>query len=90
MLPRFLIADNSQELPEKIFVLHTQTPRFLVASDLDSLDAPQGEKDVYWLDGKPSSDAEIEKLMAEAEEFLFAELDNQDSMYGDDEEEDEE
>ena len=39
-LPKFLVADNS-ELPEKIFILHTEYPRFLLDVETD---------DVEWFD----------------------------------------
>ncbi len=35
MLTRLLLADNSLETPETIFVVHPQTPRFIVEVDLD-------------------------------------------------------
>ena len=34
MLPKFLLADNSQVLPDKIFVVHNEQPRFIVGCDV--------------------------------------------------------
>lgn len=36
-LPKFLIADNS-DLPEKIFILHTEYPRFLLDVETDEVE----------------------------------------------------
>ena len=41
MLPRFLLADNSQEYPETIFIVHNEYPRFIVESDIDDFGANQ-------------------------------------------------
>ena len=78
MLPKFLIADNSQELPNTIFVVHTESPRFIVESDVDDFN---GNQVVHWIDEKPESDVVIEQLMDEAEDFLENEFDNQEDLY---------
>lgn len=36
-LPKFLIADNS-DYPEKIFILHTEYPRFLLDVETDDVE----------------------------------------------------
>jgi len=36
-LPKFLIADNS-EFPEKVFILHTEYPRFLLDVETDDVE----------------------------------------------------
>jgi hypothetical protein len=36
-LPKFLIADNS-DFPEKIFILHTEYPRFLLDVETDEVE----------------------------------------------------
>ena len=36
-LPKFLIADNS-DFPEKIFILHTEYPRFLLDVETDDVE----------------------------------------------------
>ena len=78
MLPKFLIADNSQELPNTIFVVHTESPRFIVESDIDDFNENQI---IHWIDEKPESDAIIEQLLEEAEDFLETEFDNQEDLY---------
>lgn len=78
MLPKFLIADNSQELPNTIFVVHTESPRFIVESDVDDFSQNQL---IHWIDDKPQSDVIIEQLLDEAEDFLENEFDNQEDLY---------
>jgi len=78
MLPRFLIADNSQELPETIFVIHTEEPRFIVESDIEDFNLSQT---VHWIDEKPKKDSLIEDLLADAEDFLNAELESQEDLF---------
>ena len=78
MLPRFLIADNSQELPETIFVLHTEEPRFIVESDIEGFDSNQT---IHWIDEKPKKETVIEDLLADAEEFLNTELESQEDLF---------
>ena len=46
MLPKFLLADNSQECPDTIYVVHTEEPKFIVESDIE--DFWSNEK-VHWL-----------------------------------------
>ena len=75
MIPKFLLCDNT-ELPEEIFVLHTEYPRFLY--NLDS-------EDVEWFD-----DVEFEKdgdvpqelvdLISQAEAFYQREIDVYEQM----------
>ena len=78
MLPKFLIADNSQELPNTIFVVHTESPRFIVESDVDDFNKNQI---IHWIDEKPESNVVIEQLLDEAEDFLETEFDNQEDLY---------
>ena len=37
MLPKFLVADNT-DMPEAIFILHTEYPRFIVNLENDEVD----------------------------------------------------
>ena len=67
MLPKFLIADNSQELPETIFIVHTDEPRFIVESDIEDFNSNQM---IHWIDKEPTKKNLIEDLLADAEEFL--------------------
>jgi hypothetical protein len=82
MLPRFLLADNSLETPETIFVVHTETPRFIVEADIDDFGSNQV---VHWIDGEPGDEDQIARLIEEAEEFLEKEFENEEFL---DEEED--
>lgn len=77
MLPRFLIADNSQESIDKIFVVHTKVPRCIIECEVDSVDTNQ---EIHWIDAEPSADA-VEMLLEEADKFLFDELENQENLY---------
>jgi hypothetical protein len=80
MLPKFLIADNSQELPEQVFVVHTESPRFIMQFELEDIYSDQV---IYWIDDEPTDEDLISDLTADAEEFLEKELDNQESLYDD-------
>lgn len=69
-LPNFLLADNS-DLPEQIFILHTQYPRFLWDVQHD---------DVEWLDeidetvGEDQLINDIANLLDSAEAFYQREM----------------
>lgn len=82
MLPQFLLADNSQELPDTIFVVHTESPRFIVESDIEDFYVNQ---EIHWIDEAPSED-KIQDLLSQAEAFLIEELDSQDDLYEEDDE----
>jgi len=84
MLPKFLLADNSQEMPDMLYVVHNETPRFIVGSDIEDFAVNQT---IYWIDEKPLDKALIAQLLEEAEEFLEAELENQDNYFEDGEDE---
>jgi len=83
MLPKFLLADNSQEMPDMLYVVHNENPRFIVGSDIEDFSLNQT---IYWIDEKPTDNDLIAQLLEEAEEFLEAELDNQDNYFEDGEE----
>lgn len=78
MLPRFLLADNSQELPDTIFIVHTKKPRCIIESDVDDFNSNQK---IHWLDTEPDNRVEIEDLMDDAEIFYNDELENQEDLY---------
>jgi hypothetical protein len=82
MLPKFLLADNSLETPETIFVVHTETPRFIVESDIDDFWSNQV---IHWIDGEPGDEELISDLVEAAEEFLEKEFENEDFLEDDDE-----
>lgn len=85
MLPKFLLADNSLETPETIFVVHTENPRFIVEADIDDF---WNNQVVHWIDGEPGDEDLIAELIEEAEEFLEREFDNEELL--DEQEDDEE
>lgn len=83
MLPKFLLADNSQEAVDLIFVVHTEKPRCIIQCDVEDFNSNQR---VYWIDEEPLSVDDTEALLEEAEDFFERELENQEELY--DEEED--
>ncbi len=86
MLPKFLFADNSQESPDSIYVVHTQAPRCVIESIID--DDFQENNTIHWLDARPENKKEIEELVILAEKFLDDELDNQEDLFDEESEED--
>lgn len=69
--PKFLIADSS-EFPEKIYILHTDFPRFLLDienEEVEWFDALEEEPDV-------ELETEIADLLEMAYEFFDKEMDS--------------
>ena len=87
MLPKFLLADNSQVLPDKIFVVHNEQPRFIVGCDVEGFTIDQ---EIYWIDDQPASEELINELLEQAEEFMDLELEYEEELYLLDNEEDNE
>lgn len=85
MLPKFLLADNSLEKPETIYVVHNENPRFIVEADIDDFWSNQH---IHWIDGEPGDEELIAELIEEAEEFLEREFENEE-LLGEMEDEDE-
>ena len=85
MLPKFLLADNSQVLPDKLFVIHTEQPRFIVGSDIEGFSIDQ---EIYWIDDEPESEELKADLLEQAEEFMELELENEEELYDQEEEQD--
>ena len=83
MLPRFLLADNSLDTPDTIFVVHTENPRFIVEADIDDF---WNNQEIHWIDGEPGDENLIAQLIEEAEEFLEAEFANEDFLSDEDSE----
>lgn len=83
MLPKFLLADNSQEAPDTIYVVHNENPRFIIESDIDDFWSNQI---IHWIDDEPQNEELVEQLVEDAEEFLEIEF----SQDYDEDEEDEE
>ena len=78
MLPKFLLADNSQVLPDKIFVVHNEQPRFIVGCDVEGFSIDQ---EIYWIDDKPESEELVKELLEQAEEFMDLELEYEEELY---------
>lgn len=78
MLPKFLLADNSQEAPDTIYVVHNEAPRFIVESDIEDFWENQV---IHWIDDDPQNEDFVAELMEEAEEFLEKEFENQENLY---------
>ena len=77
MLPKFLLADNSLETPDTIFVVHTEMPRFIVEADIDGFWSNQN---IHWIDGEPGDEELVAQLVDEAEEFLEKEFENEEFL----------
>ncbi len=79
-LPKFLLADNS-EMPEDLFVVHTEYPRFILNVE---------EEEVEWMD---DLDGEDEETMAneatKVVEMAFTWCDEELAKYDEEDEEDE-
>lgn len=78
MLPKFLIADNSQDAEDIVYVVHTRQPRCIIQCDLDGFYSNQ---QIHWIDDEPQRRDELDALLEEAEEFYETELDNQEELY---------
>lgn len=83
MLPKFLLADNSQETPDTIFVVHTEEPKFIVESDIEDFWSNQ---EIHWLSDTPTDEDVINKLLEETEEYLEAEFESQENLFDEDDE----
>ena len=78
MLPKFLLADNSQVLPDRIFVIHTEQPRFIVGSNIVAFSVDQ---EITWIDDEPASEELKKELLEQAEEFLDLELEYEEELF---------
>jgi len=78
MLPKFLLADNSQVLPDRIFVIHTEQPRFIVGSNIEAFSVDQ---EITWIDDEPASGELKKELLEQAEEFLDLELEYEEELF---------
>lgn len=78
MLPKFLLADNSQELPDTLFIVHTEEPRCIIECDIEDFHENQA---IHWIDKQPKDSSEIEDLLDDAEIFLENELENQEDLF---------
>lgn len=74
MLPKFLLADNSLQAPESIYVVHNENPRFIIESDIDDFWSNQK---IHWIDDEPANEEMVAQLIEEAEEFLEMEFEQE-------------
>ncbi len=70
MLPKFLMADNTDQ-PDAIYIVHTEYPRFVLNLEND---------EVEWFDELEKDDeadleTEMAQLIGQAEEFYQREVD---------------
>ena len=63
-----------------LYVVHNETPRFIVGSDIEDFSVNQK---IYWIDEECADKELVAHLLVEAEEFLEAELENQDTYFED-------
>ncbi len=68
--PKFLIADNS-EFPEKIYILHTDFPRFLLDIETEEIEI----YDEIEEDSETDVETELATLLEEAYAFFDKEMD---------------
>ena len=85
MLPRFLLADNSQDSVDIVYVIHTQHPRCIIRCDLDGFFSRQ---EIFWLDEQPMAPDTVAAILEAAEDFFEKELDNQEDLYDDENDDD--
>lgn len=79
MLPKFLLADNSQNNPDLLYVVHTENPRCIFETKLDQ-DFYENHS-IHWIDPEPENKLIIENIVNQAEKFIEDELDNQERLY---------
>lgn len=75
MLPKFLIADNT-DLPEAIFIVHTEYPRFVLNLENDEVEW----FDALEKDNEVDLDTEVSQLIGQAEEFYQREVERYESQ----------
>ena len=69
-LPKFLIADNSAT-PDKIFILHTEYPRFLLDIETDEV---EWFEDLSEEEEGEEFDTEVANLIEQALDFYDSEM----------------
>ncbi len=79
MLPKFLIADNSQQVPENIYVVHTEAPRCIFECNVEE-DFFENHI-IHWIDEKPADSQLTADLTQEAGKFLDMELEAQEDLF---------
>ncbi|MFY8187179.1 MAG: hypothetical protein ACOVLC_04400 [Flavobacterium sp.] len=82
-LPKFVLADNT-DLPEDIFVIHLDFPRFIINMANDEIELLEEIDEAE----EAEVSEELEKLIVAAGEFYDREMDRYDGEEEEDEEED--
>jgi len=77
MIPKFLMADNSQDNPDRLYVVHTENPKFIIGFNIEDFNQDQ---ELMWIDNEPDEKTAIE-LLGQANDFIEAELENQDDLF---------
>lgn len=81
MLPKFLIADNSQESTEFVYVVNNDNPRYIIESHISDFNYLQ---EITWIEEKPGDNKVLNRLLAEAKEFWLREMDTENEFNDDD------
>ena len=76
--PKFLLADNSQDNPDRIYIVHTEEPKFVIGFDIEDFN---NDQEIMWFTEQPEEAEDIAELLIAAEAYLIEELDNQEDMY---------
>jgi len=79
-IPKFLVGDNT-ECPDEVFIIHTQSPRFILNLDNDNVkwlddDLPE----ILGTDNEAELTTAISKLLALADEFYQREIDKYEEL----------
>jgi hypothetical protein len=74
MLPKFLMADNTDQ-PDAIYIVHTEYPRFVLNLENDEVEW----FDTLEKDREVDLDTEVKDLLALAEDFYQREVDRYES-----------
>ena len=70
MLPKFLMADNTDQ-PEAIYIVHTEYPRFVLNLEDDEVEW----FDALEKDNETDLEEEVKDLIIQAEDFYQREVD---------------
>ena len=79
MLPKFLIADNSQLAPDNIYVVHTESPTCIFECGIDEIFVDNFT--IHWIGSEPGDDYDLKGLITLADQFIEDELENQENLF---------
>ena len=86
MLPKFMLAENNQERIGYLYVVHNEAPRFVLEGDEEDFES---DCTLYWIDEPKLTQEQIDELVSEAIDFMYDEYDAQESIYRDQEDDEE-